>query len=152
MAIWSLRQMEQVRGAYVRAHVAHEQIERGDTVLLATRERLARELVEFCRPFAVELHEGDVCFKQWTSESVPFTEVVTACWRPTTHEAEFFGGHADGKVLEVENVGQHLLLPTEPEMDWRDPPAGPDLLTPNAVTYRLDGWDETARRWVYRSA
>lgn len=153
MAIWSARQLQQVQQASSRAHVSHEVMERGGgAVLSATRSRLVREFRAFCLPFVVEIHPSDIRFRQEPAETAPFTEQITAYWRPETTEVQFFGGPADGDVRSIQQAGDSVRIAVEPGIDWRNPPTAPEPVTLNVVTYSLAGWDETARRWVYRSA
>lgn len=147
---WTRRQVEQVSALRAEAFVAAEVLARARLdVMHATRTRLARALVDAAHPFAVELHPDDLQFSE--EDTGDFRGVrVRAAWAPQTHTAEFVGGHFDGRILEIPEVGHPLVTAPPEEFGWSEPDE-PVAATPRRVVYDLAGWHETERRWIYEA-
>lgn len=73
-----------------------------------------------------------------------------AYWKPQTKIIELVGGPEDGQILEVRNIHDPLALAVH---------VAPILgvignyacLSPDRLTYRLDGWNDTENRWTFRT-
>lgn len=149
--VWTREQIQQARGLRAQAVVDQEMIDRRALldVFAATRQRLARAIVEMAHPFAIEINPGDLHFEE-VEEG--FVVDVVACWRPTTKEVHFRGGARDGEILAIPNAGPfgtvrvpRLALSAMDASGGVDPAA----LATLADLYECVGWHETDRRWIY---
>ena len=73
-------------------------------------------------------------------------------WMPETNEIELFGGPRDGETEAIPTVGNVLLcaaysdVPTVVTSAYLNQAYADGTL----MVYKLDGWNPTSRRWVYR--
>lgn len=151
MSTWDLDTIRKVRGLRMEARV--DRLSIASARIAATREKLAKALVDEAHALAVEVHLGDVAFVEGESEDVPFAVRILARWSPQTHEVELCGGHLDGTVMAVRCIDDPIRVPLPP------PPIGlvrNDDLYPTAVLesqdFKMVGWSESTRRWVYAAA
>lgn len=154
MTIWTRHQVDQVRGVRAAVVLDPELMSRAKDTAQATaevRRQLARQIIEACYPFAVVVDPRDI---EFNTESVQFGIRVEARWRPCTDEVEFVGGPADGSVYAVQDAPRRAVVVAvaSDHPNYADSLAVPsayDDSLPQRVAYRLTGWHEGARRWVY---
>ena len=122
----------------------------------ALKSRLLAELERFLEPVlgkGARLHPEDAAVRTVPDAVGYGLLLVQMRWRPSVHAVELAGGPHDGLLLDApEPLGLHGLELPEPT----DRP--PALLCDTAVypevsvtttTYRLSGWNNTERRWVF---
>lgn len=153
MTVWTPEQMAAVRGTTAQAVVPHPALHRDpDAAVAAARTEVARNLIEACRVHAVEVHPGDIAFGVTLAPNSLGT-VISGSWQPSTREVEFYGGPLDGRVYAIQNAPQAVNVAVAPPMaPWHRPDAADIALAPETMRYAVDGWRESARRWVYRPA
>jgi hypothetical protein len=152
---WTLDQIRQVRSLYANARVDIEALERdAEAVMNATRHKLAKMLQHEARPFAVELHAGDLEFDECREDSAPFTITIRSRWNPTTNEIVLSGGRNDGQAMAIQKVGDPIRIPVLNALDaFMSEDTHPATeISMNHDTYELAGWAEHDRRWVYELA
>lgn len=145
---WDLDTIGKVRCLYSEGWVDQFLAQRAQVDVVAlTRETLADILVREAHALAVEIHPGDLEFRDAPSDSVPFTIHVQARWAPKTNEIELRGGHVDGTVMAWQWIGEPIRIP-RPSSPIHMPA---DALYPatSVLTFEMVGWSESSRRWVY---
>ena len=147
-ATWDMDTVGKVRNLMCDAAVSMEMPSGAHE---AARLKAAEILKREAQTFAVDLCLGDVTFG--ITELPDFHAVrYRARWRPATREVELVGGASDGRILQVERVGDSMrAIKPPPTLTWVCPTD--DALTtlePNYETYELAGWREVERRWVYQ--
>jgi hypothetical protein len=154
--IYDLDTIERVKAARSQLAVSETQlIVGGDVVTESAHQRLADELIRYCRPLGVEIHPADIIFQRKSAES--FNEgmvMFRARWQPLGRPVEFHGGPQGGTVMAVpdyrpQDVLEFPVLPAMYGPMWHaDAPLEP--VVPGRIAYRYAGWNERTRQWVYR--
>lgn len=105
-------------------------------------------LIDTCHTLAVELHPGDIRFHE--SDDEPTGRIrIDARWNPDTTVVEFVGGPAHSTVMDVEGApNETVMIPALTPTDETDPP----VFTVKRIEYRMTGWSETDRHWIYSPA
>ena len=96
-------------------------------------------------------HPGDVRFRLSHDDVVGTNcTVFRAYWSPRTHEVEFRGGPADGRVMFVSDLGGALRFPVMRPFSFSTDAEFPEeALAYDVAVCRLAGWENVARRWVF---
>lgn len=150
--VWTLDQIEQVRGLYARAHLDSELEDRsGGAASRVARDKMTRKLIDMAHPFAVEPHPEDFAVIAERSDAHPRNVVLTCAWRPTTNAAILRGGPRDGERWAMQRVGDPFVVEWITGTPWLDADAthAEAAITTRTITYELAGWHETERCWVY---
>jgi len=156
--IWSMETVGAVSRLFADANIATPYADRVEAVN-ALRRQAALMLVEMGHPLGVEIHLDDVQMRrQEITKDHAMRNIVPfqAAWRPTTTLVELAHvGEFDGKLMLLGRVGEPLLLPvtaSSPPLAF-DPGEMATEISPTIATleFRLDGWNETERRWIYRT-
>jgi len=120
----------------------------------AARETLAHMLADKfiaeARVFAVEANELDLQFNDTPHPDTDST-LVRCFWSPQTHAIRLSDGAVDGKEYQVRDVWQPFRLPEAPTVSPFEAEDDPFSL-PRTTTYRLSGWSETDRVWIFTKA
>lgn len=145
MATWTLQQIDQVEGMYVRFV-----LDRIGELEKAT-QKASRKFIVDAHPLGVMVDSRDLVYDVGPGPNG--TQLVTGRWRPMTAHVELLGGSRDGEVLAYAYaaIGRRLELPIADDLPWfaaeRD--ARVRVLAPTEF-YDLVGWREGSRRWLYR--
>jgi hypothetical protein len=149
---WTLKQVRQVEGLRAVMHLDASLAARANFgVKTAAAEKMARRLTDMAYPFAVELHPADFEVVWEDVEGEPWHIVGRMRWRPSVREVEFRGGRMDGMRLEVQQVGEPIEVarPMRP-VGFFDTAADESIALERNM-YRLAGWREDERVWVYEA-
>jgi len=155
--IWNLDTMRKVRSLYVRMSVSEEMIEASQGMAeMHAKQQLAEQLKRDCHPLGVEIDLRDVGFQDRPSDAPVALRIYTARWQPMHGLVELFGGPRDGEIVQV---APQLI-------DWSAPirfpvvsvdysaiweADNPDKPVPiQHLEYRMHGYHEEARAWVYK--
>lgn len=156
--VWDLGTIYAVGRLYSAVFVSDETKARAAMdVMGSVRERLAKQVREAARPWAVEVDLGDIRFREQRWQDTPdderatwppFTSKVTGWWEPRTREVVLRGGRGDGEVLVVRDPWTPLMIAEPVTVDFASP--APEMVGPTAKTiaYTVSGWSERSRRWV----
>ncbi len=155
MTIWSLKQIHAVRGLWARVTI-DDLTTLADHVKLMdwARHQLVHVLADLAHPFAVEIAGEDVEFDERPGPKI--TTIVSGRWHPQTHMVELLGGPAHSRSLAVANIWDPLrtatpraesLLVDMTDLDTYR--ANLDQCGPMVTDYRLAGWREQERHWVF---
>lgn len=153
--IWDLTTMGNVRRLWTEAKVTDEaDHQSAGAAIRQTKTLAARSLVVEARTFGVDAHEDDAAFSI-THDDNEFLNIIRAYWQPTTTEVILRGGPHDGERIRVRNPYEPLRLADSPPA----PVAVPiDMVPfelayegpmPRITSYRLAGWHEAERVWVF---
>lgn len=159
--IWTVEQIAQTEQIYGKMFVDEVTIVHaaGD-LMTVVRDQMFRRLAGVAHTFGLELHPGDLEFREHPADPYNgeplFTTRVEARWRPTTKEVELQGGFGDGEVVVFRDAGQPMsriefVAPVNLGDSFAERDTSPaSLVETHRISYLLTGWDEAARRWVYR--
>lgn len=151
MTIWTMEQVQQVRGLRIAMYVSDEALQRDHGDLVATaRRQMARQLVAMARPFAVEVDPDDITL---LSETGRMDLRLSCRWEPSTNAAILVGGPRDGERWAIQKVGEPLVMESLQSLPWLDQNAtdGESIVHVDRVRYELAGWHEVERCWVYQA-
>lgn len=140
--------MGYVRSLRVQYGLSGEVLHQGkDEAILHSKRYLADHLVRDAQPYGAVVDQRDIEFIERGAEYDGL--LIMARWFPAHGVVEFHGGPADGEVREVppQMIGQPILLVSEPA--WTADLGDAPVPTPR-LEYRLGGWHEETRAWVYR--
>lgn len=151
MTTWTLRQIDQAEGIRAKMYLSSEVVARSYVdVRAVTRKQMFQRMNEIAHSFAIELHPGDLRFRQRDAEHMQVE--VTAWWEPRTREVELRGGERDGEVLEFSGAPQSPILLAQSVGDLARLEPGDEIVpTMRPIVYSLSGWLEDERRWVYEA-
>lgn len=151
MTTWTLRQIDQAKGLSWRTVISRRALLDSDGLIVdAALKQAGLELVEAGHTFGIEIHPDDLRIE--TSEMSEVCAVAgTVRWRPSTREVVLVGGPCDGSIYALRTVGEPLtvLARSLKPSTLLSPQTAAIRLDLDRVIYRLGGWHETDRRWVY---
>lgn len=154
--IWELPQLRMIQHYGAQLAVSPDALKLGkDAYVVALAQKLYQQVQDMAWTLAAELDIEDMHFT-WSEPPAPeFGDLrfLRARWRPESKQVLFRNGPLEGKRLTVapEVLAGERIMAME-GMDaplWN--PSGPaeEKLPTWEVEYRLDGWDEESRSWVY---
>ena len=147
--IWPMKTVWDIRRLHVACMIDRILIAKhGESVMDSAKDRLVREFQRSAEPWAVVPHPQDFEFREVDHDD--FAVKIECAWRPATNIVQMHGGPSDGQVIAVQRVGDPIEVVVAPPVRWSESGDGPVSPTLDRVAYRLDGWSETAREWVYR--
>lgn len=148
MTTWTLEQIRQAEGLRFKVAIDtdHAHV---DEMKRAAASKMARGLVSEAHAFAIELHEADLSLQWTTDDDQPWREWGVMRWHPNVREVELCGGPEDGQRLEIQRVGEPLRVAVMAPWNPYEVTSEPDVLLPSSITYKLTGWREDERVWVY---
>jgi len=159
--IWDLKTIGNVSRLYADAQMSEEFVggpQRRDAIE-SLRLLAANALIEMGHPLGVEIHPGDVRLVQLEQDREHRTRGLVPFrggWKPETREVELaHAGEHDGRIYSVRRVGDPLRAHVAPSLSAYvayDPPDPAASISIPIIEFALSGWNETARRWVYRPA
>jgi hypothetical protein len=89
-------------------------------------------------------HEGRAY--EWPSE-----RRARCFWQPQTHMVRLTGGHVDGAEYQVRDVWQPFMMPEPVSVGSLFAEDDPLPVVPRVLTYRMSGWSEADRVWIFSS-
>lgn len=153
--IWTMEQVQQVRGLRAEVAVDVELVERyGERVLDEVAGQMAKRITDMAHPFGVEIDSTrrDDFEVVWEKRDVaPWTATGRLRWNPSTHTAELRGGHLDGQRYELREIGEPFRVARPAITPWFDAEADDTsaALVEIADVYEVVGWHEQDHVWVY---
>lgn len=151
---WSMQQVRWVSALRTTLRVDLEQIESVPPGVGASAagSLLSQELAKMAQPYGVDIDRQDVKVRQRPDEVTPHSVLFTARWWPAVTEVELsVPGGTDGQVLQLREVGEPLVVSVHPTIGALRDKAPEELVPQRKVVFELDGWNETHRRWIYRT-
>jgi hypothetical protein len=151
--IWDLFKVYDVKRMFSQS--THDDLSLSRMPLDIAQTYVAEQLQMYGkRTLNVKLHMADIRVNVEREAVLPYTK-LTAAWHPSTTAVEFKNGPHDGELMVME---PRLLFSRFFFTQLRNPLYAmkpDDDLYPTAVTidhlaYDYAGWDEDARRWIYR--
>ncbi len=153
MTTWSLEQIRAVRSLRLRIMIVDDLLRSARADILATAQaRVTGELTDAARSYGVELAPPDVVLLERSSvDEIEHWGVraFVGIWQPATKEVELRGGERDGQIYTVQNVWEPFRVPRTPPFLWSAEAQSGALLTDLADVYRVAGWREQERRWIF---
>lgn len=149
--IWDLPMINQVRSLRTDMLLSEPEMVAAvqvEEVVQAATNTMLDKLLEGGHDLGVEIHPGDVHLQRWNEEDRDLVHFRMR-WIPTTKEIELRGGASDGQRWEVYDINQGFEVM---ERHVQDPPMGdppPRYATLRRVVYRLSGWNEEGRHWMF---
>lgn len=155
--IWDLSLMARVRRLRTQVGVAEEAIvTSGGYAETAAKQRLAEELIRTGHDLGVEIDMRDIGFQERSDleESFPMSRWYRAAWAPMHGTVELLAGPRDGEVMAVDPQLIDYTGPIRfPQLAY-DPvfwdKAGPVPPDVNHLEYRMHGYREETRSWIYK--
>jgi hypothetical protein len=149
--IWDLFKVYDVKRMFSQS--THDDLSLSRMPLDIAKTYVAEQLQMYGkRTLNVKLHMADIRVNVEREAVLPYTK-LTASWHPSTTAVEFRNGPHDGELMVME---PRLLFSRFyfAVLHRSAIEIGPDALYPVVATehlaYDYDGWDEDARRWIYR--
>lgn len=155
--IWDMPLIRKVGRLYVLADLAAEQVAAtGGMVVGMLHNRMADQLIDDAHPLGVEIDKRDIQFTEMEGNPARNTCKYRAQWSPMHGVVELLGGPLDGQVHTMEpsliTYAHPLVFPTLITRHdiWHPDPDGPAAPTVANMEYRMSGYREESRAWVYR--
>ncbi|HUX69535.1 MAG TPA: hypothetical protein VMV41_03400 [Cellulomonadaceae bacterium] len=153
MTTWSLEQIRAVRSLRLRIAIVNDLLRVARIeVLAAAQHRVAGQLADAAHSYAVELAPVDVVLIEDSSvvEMDRFgIRHFLGVWHPAVKEVELRGGEKDGQIFTVENVWEPFNVARIRPWSWAAEADAADTVTYERDVYRMAGWREQERRWVF---
>lgn len=155
--IWNADTMARVRRLYVRGLLDVTLLLRDDTGVLeaAHKHKLAEVLQASANDLGVDLDMRDIGFTEFEYPMVGQRDYI-AKWAPMHGTVHLVGGPMDGTNMEVEpsliDYAHPLRFPAlmADMASLFEMPETPEPVPMASLEYRLSGYHENIRAWVYR--
>lgn len=150
MSVWSLEQVNAVRGMYTRAAV---DISREPTgIREGTHREAHRAIRAMAQTWAVEPDKRDVRLVNEESQPERSQVIETWSWMPDVRTVRIMGGPRDGQEWEVRDVDQPIQIKHYVGISrgLSGAAALPDEMVPVVdVMLSMVGWNEDDRVWIF---
>lgn len=115
----------------------------------------AKRLSDAAHTYGVEIDFDDVLVVEEETDEEHMRLGIVVAWCPLTKAIELVGGEYDGRVMVVQNIHQPLTIAVMKPISLLDVEASKQLPPSplyDEIVYRLSGWREQERRWVFTPA